>query len=62
MCPLDAPSPGSPESNFEKRFSAIDSGEPGEDASRGHIIQKNFENFFYGPLSWEHAKTFQSYG
>ena len=59
MCPMDAPSPGSPESNFEKRFSAINSG---EDASRCHIIQKNFENFFYGPLSWEHVKTFQSYG
>ena len=29
-------------SNFEKRFGAIDSGEPGESASRGHIIRKKF--------------------
>ena len=37
-------------SNFGKRFGAIDSGEPGQGVSRGHIIRKKFENFFYDPL------------
>jgi len=35
---------------FWKRFGAIDSWEPGEGTSSGHIIRKNFENFFYAPL------------
>ena len=33
-------------SNFEKNFDAIDSGEPGEGASRGHIIRKKFRKLF----------------
>jgi len=37
-------------SNFEKRFGAIDSGEPGEGASRGHIIRKNFRKLLLRSL------------
>ena len=34
-------------SNFEKRFGAIDSREPGESASRGHIIRKKKSKTFF---------------
>jgi len=38
------------QSNFEKRFGPIDSVEPGEGTSRGHIIVKKFQKLFYDPL------------
>ena len=38
------------QSNFEKRFGPIDSVEPGEGTSRGHIIVQKFQKLFYDPL------------